>query len=211
MYKIFVLFFVLMFFLIGCSNNSNNNNFNNSNSSNINSDNSTIYNSYSNYSTNNSSYNISKDEIATFSTNILNKDSSRQKNIDIACESLNGTIVKKGETFSFCDTLGPAKPEDGYEKADTFDQDGDIFQEYGGGKCQVSSTLYNAVLKVAELEVVERHPHSGDVDYVEKGKDAAVSYGSIDFKFKNNTNFDIKIGASTNSEVVTITLYKLYN
>lgn len=201
MYKLFVLFFVLAFFLVGCSNNTKHSNISNSS-------NTSIHNSY--YA-NNSSSAVSEEKIATYSTDILNKDSSRQKNIRIACNTLTDTIVKKGETFSFCDTLGPATPEEGYEKADTFDADGDVFQEYGGGKCQVSSTLYNAVLKVSNLEIIERHPHSGYVDYVEEGKDAAVSYGSVDFKFKNNTDFDIRINASTNSESVTISLFKIYN
>lgn len=114
-----------------------------------------------------------------------------------------------GDTFSFCDTLGPAKPSEGYQKADTFDADGDIFQEYGGGKCQVSSTLYNAVLQVTGLEIVERHSHSSKVPYVEEGKDAAISYGSIDFKFRNTNSFSIKIVAEANSDNIIIKIIKL--
>ena len=64
----------------------------------------------------------------------------------------------------------------GYEKADTYDRDGDIVQDYGGGKCQLSSTLYNAVLQASGLVVVERHEHSRDVDYVPEGRDAAIAY-----------------------------------
>ena len=77
---------------------------------------------------------------------------------------------------------------------------------FGGGNCQVSSTLYNAVLAVPSLKVTERHEHSNDVPYVAEGKDAAVAYGSYDFKFVNNTGNDIKIKASTDSNNVTISI-----
>ena len=147
--------------------------------------------------------------IASFSTKVSQKDPDRQTNITIACQSLNGTIVKAGETFSFCDTLGPAKPEDGYEKADTFDSDGDTIQAYGGGKCQVSTTLYNAVLAVPSLTVVERNAHSGPVYYVEEGKDACVSYGSCDFKFTNTNNFDIKLYFSNTPDSVDVSIAKI--
>lgn len=149
--KILIILSLICIFCTGCSNNSNN--ANNSNKA----DNS-----------NNSAVRISsekidkpvEEEIASFSTTIYIKDENRQNNLTLACSQLNGTVVKSGETFSFCNTLGPAKPEDGYQKADTFDTDGDIFQEYGGGKCQISSTLYNAVLNIPDIEIIERHPHS---------------------------------------------------
>ena len=79
----------------------------------------------------------------------------------------------------------------------------------GGGNCQVSSTLYNAVLQVENLEVVERHKHSKKVTYVPEGMDATVAYGSVDFKFKNNTGKTIKIGASNNADNVYIGLYTI--
>lgn len=150
-----------------------------------------------------------EEPLSSFSTKISQKDPDRQKNITIACNSLNGIIVKAGETFSFCNTLGPAKPEDGYEKADTFDADGDTIQAYGGGKCQVSTTLYNAVLSVPNLTVIERHSHSGPVYYVEKGKDACVSYGSCDFKFTNNNDFDVKMYISNTPDSVDVSLVKI--
>ena len=71
-------------------------------------------------------------QLSTFSTTIYTKTEERQNNVRIACEELNGTVVNAGETFSFTDTLGPAHPDDGYMKADSFDEDGDIIQEYGG-------------------------------------------------------------------------------
>jgi len=80
---------------------------------------------------------------------------------------------------------------------------------YGGGNCQVSSTLYNAVLEAGGLEIVERHAHSNKVYYVPEGKDAAVAYGSVDFKFKNANDYSIKIYASLDSGKVNIKINKV--
>ena len=150
-----------------------------------------------------------EEDISSFSTNIMYKDENRQNNMELACNELNGTIVKAHETFSFCDTLGKATPEKGYEKAEVFESDGDIVHQYGGGKCQISSTLYNAVLQVPTLTVVERHAHSRSVSYVEPGKDAAVAYGSVDFKFRNDNDYDIKIYASATLDTIDIKLAKI--
>ena len=145
-------------------------------------------------------------QISTFSTKIYTKDSARQNNLQITCSTLNNTTVKAGDTFSFCDTVGQATSSKGYEKADIFDRNGNKIQGYGGGNCQVSTTLYNAVLAVPSLVVTERHEHSNDVPYIQEGKDAAVAYGSYDLKFRNDSGNDIKILASTNSDSITITI-----
>ena len=87
--------------------------------------------------------------------------------------------------------------------------DGEKKQGLGGGNCQVSTTLYNAVLKVDGLEIIERHEHSGYVPYIEKGKDAAVAYGSYDFKFKNNTNKTIKIIMECQEKDVTAKIIEM--
>lgn len=129
--------------------------------------------------------------------------------MNICCSDLNGYTVKSGETFSFCNVLGTATPEEGYKKAEVFESDGDIVKQYGGGKCQVSSTLYNAVLQVPSLVVIERHAHSRSVSYVEPGKDAAVAYGSVDFRFKNDNSYDIKIYASCSENSVAIRIVKI--
>jgi len=86
---------------------------------------------------------------------------------------------------------------------------GNKLKEYGGGKCQVSSTLYNAVLAVPSLQIIERHEHSNKVPYIAKGKDAAVSYGSYDFKFKNNTGFDIQLLISCDENSVSAKILKI--
>lgn len=79
----------------------------------------------------------------------------------------------------------------------------------GGGNCQVSTTLYNAVLGVPSLTVTERHAHSNKVPYIQNGKDAAVAFGSYDLKFKNDSGNTIKIKAEANAQNVTIKLLKL--
>lgn len=147
-------------------------------------------------------------QISEFSTKIYTKDKERQNNINITCSSLNNTYVEIGDTFSFCNTVGKATTSKGYKKADVF-KDGEVVQALGGGNCQVSTTLYNAVLEVDGLDVTERHKHSNSVPYIKKGKDAAVAYGSYDFKFVNNTNNKIKISASCDSDYVYIKLFKL--
>jgi len=142
-------------------------------------------------------------EISSFSTKIHNKDSARQNNITITCSTLNGTEVTPGSTFSFCDTVGKATSAKGYQKADIFTADGKKTKGLGGGNCQISTTLYNAVLAVPSLQVTERHEHSNYVPYIQRGKDAAVAYGGYDFKFVNNTKNKIKIQAqNTESEVI---------
>lgn len=130
--------------------------------------------------------------LAEFSTKIHNKAEERQNNITITCRALNGKEIKPGETFSFCNTVGEATTSKGYKEAEIY-VDGEKKQGLGGGNCQVSTTIYNAVLQISELEVVERHAHSNHVTYIEEGKDAAVAYGSYDLKFKNNSQDTIKI------------------
>lgn len=147
-------------------------------------------------------------EIAVFSTKIYNKDEKRQNNIGITCKALSTKEVHPGETFSFCDTVGKATTEKGYQEADIY-VEGKKEQGLGGGNCQVSTTLYNSVLQVSGLEVLERHQHSGHVPYIQEGKDAAVSYGAYDFKFKNNTNNVIKIVMENTSDNITAKLIKI--
>ena len=147
-------------------------------------------------------------EIASFTTKIYTKDSGRQNNLTLACSALNNTTIENGKTFSFSKTVGRATSSKGYKKADVF-RNGNVVEALGGGLCQVSTTLYNAVLKIPELKVTERHPHSNKVPYIKSGKDAAVSYGAQDFKFVNNTGNTIKIKASNTKNNVTVKLFKL--
>ena len=150
-----------------------------------------------------------EEQLSAFSTKIYSSDTNRTKNMEITTSALNGTIVKNGETFSFCNTIGPATSSKGYLEADIYDHDGNKKKGYGGGNCQVSSTLYNAVLEVSGLTIIERHPHSNHVPYVPEGKDAAVAYGSYDFQFRNDTGNDIKILSSVTEGLVNVTLMSL--
>ena len=147
-------------------------------------------------------------EIAYFSTN-LKGDSARLNNINITCNIINGTIIKNGESFSFNSIVGKPTAEKGYQEADVFVNQ-KTEKGYGGGNCQVSTTIYNAVLKVEGIEVTERHPHKKKVSYIEEGKDAAVSYsGGLDLKFTNNTGSDIKLYVTCDNDSVDVKIVNL--
>ena len=149
-------------------------------------------------------------EIGNFTSTLYDKDENRVYNIGLAISKLNGTTVKNGEEFSFNNTIGPMDESHGYKEAIGFDTNGNKIKISGGGICQISSTLYNAVL-MANLKVTERHPHSRRVYYVPKDKDATIYYGSLDFKFRNNSGADVRIDASNTNTDVTIKLIKLEN
>lgn len=148
-------------------------------------------------------------ELASFTTKIYTKEEARQNNLSITSSRLNGTIVKAGSTFSFTQTIGPSTSNKGYQEADIFDSNGNKKKGLGGGNCQISSTLYNVVLSLPTLTVIERHEHSNKVPYVKAGKDAAVAYGSIDFKFKNENPYDIKIYSNVTTNNVTVRIVKI--
>ena len=181
----------------------------NENTTNNTSDNTTSENSSTTENTTNTTSQTTEEQLSAFSTKIYSNDSNRTKNMEITTSTLNDTIVKSGDTFSFCNTVGPATSSKGYLEADIYDHNGNKKKGYGGGNCQVSSTLYNAVLATSGLTVVERHTHSNHVPYVPEGKDAAVAYGSYDFKFKNDTGNDIKILSSVTEGLVNVTLMSL--
>lgn len=202
---IFILLLSSLFFLTGCSTHQNeikNSEINSAINSNS---------SIGNYSASSISTVVPKEEIiSTFSTPVnYPEETDRQTNMTLCCDTLNGTVVEPGNEFSFCDTVGQATPEKGYKKADIFDLDGNITTGYGGGKCQVSTTLYNAVLALPSLVVTERHPHTRKVYYVEEGKDACISYGGADFKFRNDNDFAIKIYAVNNYNTIDVSIAKI--
>jgi len=195
------------------SNTENNNVNQNTNveNKNVNEHNTNINNNLNNLENNtNNTLPRQEEVISAFSTKVYSKDANRQNNIKLACSELNGTIVPNGSTFSFCKTVGQSTPQKGYTEADIFDEDGNKKKGIGGGKCQISTTLYNAVLNVPNLIVTERHEHSNKVPYIQDGKDAAVNYGTYDLKFENRTGFDIKINADSTSDAVNISIYKVF-
>ncbi len=142
--------------------------------------------------------------LISFETPILDYSKGRITNIKLAIKKLNGCVIPSGETFSFNDTVGPRTMKRGFKKAVIF-VDGEKVQELGGGICQVSSTIYNAVLD-AGLEVVERHPHQLEVNYVPPDRDATVFYGRLDFKFRNNIEKDLRMEAKYTGKSVIIRL-----
>ena len=148
-------------------------------------------------------------ELAAYSTKLSGRDTPRSRNIILTSNTLNGTQINPGEKFSFCDIVGVCTAEKGYEEADSFDANGKKVKTLGGGNCQVSSTIYNVVLQIPELSVVERHAHSGHVDYVPKDKDAAVSHGSVDFKFKNNLDVPVKLYINSDLNGVNAKIVKI--
>jgi len=132
---------------------------------------------------------------------------NRKQNVAKAAKSCTETILLPGEVFSYTEHTGRFNAANGYLPAPTY-QNGQTVQETGGGACQPSSTLYCAVLN-ANLEIVERHNHSFAVGYVPDGMDATVWYGSLDFRFKNNTDYPIKVVAISPENLSTLTM-KIY-
>ena len=132
-----------------------------------------------------------------YTTSFSDSTKNRKYNIRYGAEKINGTILKPGDVFSANETLGKRTRANGWKNAGAY-EGGEVVQQAGGGVCQLSSTLYNAVL-YADLEIVERRNHSMPVHYVNRGRDATInSVGNIiDFKFRNNTSSDIIIIAYT--------------
>lgn len=140
---------------------------------------------------------------ATYSTKYNSSQVNRTTNLNIACKTINGTIVKPGETFSFNGKLGVRTPEKGYKPATIFTGSTGTAQEVGGGICQVASTMFNTAL-LGNNTIVERQQHSQKVSYCPVGRDAGIYYGSKDFRFKNNTNYNIKIKAWISDGTLTV-------
>lgn len=126
----------------------------------------------------------------------------RLKNINIAAAGINNTVIWPGEIFSFNQITGPRNAANGYLPAPIIIS-GESEMGYGGGVCQVSSTLYNAVLS-ANLPVIERHGHSKAVHYVPAGRDATVDYGYLDFKFLNSLSGPLIVKASVSNAKVCV-------
>ncbi|RKD29153.1 hypothetical protein BET03_05910 [Thermohalobacter berrensis] len=143
--------------------------------------------------------------LGSFTTYYSGSSQGRIHNIKLAARSINGKVILPGKIFSFNKTTGPRDAEAGYKKAKVV-IDGDLTDGVGGGVCQVSTTLYNAVL-LSDLEVVERHPHSIPSAYVSKGRDATVAYNYLDLKFKNNTEFPIYIHTEAINNKISISIF----
>lgn len=147
-----------------------------------------------------------KDVLGTYTTSYSSSNSSRSANVANGCSLINGTTLMPGEEFSLYETVSPFSEENGYYMAGAY-LNGMVVDSLGGGICQVSTTLYNAVLR-SELEVTERHNHSMIVTYVEPSADAAISESSgKDFRFVNNTGYPIYIEGKTENKHITFNVY----
>ena len=144
-----------------------------------------------------------QDVLASYSSNHV-YNPPRTNNLVLACKAIDGTILRPGEEFSFNKTVGERTAEKGYQAAGVY-SGGATVNELGGGVCQVASTIYYCAL-YADLEITQRSEHMFMVDYVPPGMDATVYWGSLDFRFRNNTDYPIRIDASCHDGAVHITL-----
>ena len=141
---------------------------------------------------------------ATFSTELVDIP-ERTHNINVAAKQLDHHMLEPAEIFSFNNTIGPRLAELGYLNAPVI-VNNRIALDYGGGICQLASTLYNAVL-LANLEVLERNPHSQPIVYVPRGRDAAVAWNLLDFRFKNNHNHPVLITSDIEEKTLTVRIF----
>ncbi|WP_080874155.1 VanW family protein [Oceanobacillus timonensis] len=148
---------------------------------------------------------IKEKELNRFTTRFRASNKERTRNIELSAEAINNTIIFPGEYFSFNEVVGERTRERGYLPAPVIVK-GEFSEDIGGGICQVSSTLFNAV-DLQGIEVTERYAHSREVPYVPKGRDATVSWWGPDFAFRNKYNQPVLIQASADGGAVTIAVY----
>lgn len=146
-----------------------------------------------------------KDKLGTYTTKYETSGADRSANVATGCRHINGTLLYPGEQFSVYEHVSPFTEENGYHLAGSY-LNGLVVESLGGGICQVSTTLYQAVLR-AELQVDERSNHSMVVDYVPHGGDAAIAGTAKDFKFTNNTEYPIYIAGQTGGKAITFSIY----
>ena len=152
-----------------------------------------------------SSDQLSFQTIAEVQTTTAFRGYNSRTNVRLALNAFNGMVVQPGEQCDFNDIVGPRTKERGYKKAVEYDGDTTI-ESYGGGVCQASTTLYQALVK-AGITVLEREQHNMTVAYADPSTDAAVSYGDKNLIFKNNTDYPIYIYTSVTSEWASVTIY----
>ena len=146
-----------------------------------------------------------KDVLGKFSTEFKESQIERSANLRNAASFIDGSVIYPGETFSVAEAIYPLSADNGYKEAPSY-ADGQVVESLGGGVCQVSTTLYNAIL-AAELEIVQRANHSMVVTYVEPSMDAAIAGDYKVLKFSNNTDTPVYIQAAVYGGVITFTVY----
>ena len=147
------------------------------------------------------------DLLSTYSTNYAASNKNRTTNLILAANKINGTVLMPGETFSYNKVVGARTIAVGYKEAPIY-VSGEVVDGVGGGICQITTTLYNAVV-YANLEIVQRTNHQFVPSYAPASRDATVVYGSIDFQFKNNRNYPIKIVCSVSGGVANFQIFGL--
>lgn len=162
---------------------------------------------YPNVTTNQIGNEAFPDLLSQFSTSFTSSGYNRSNNIILSSAKLNGLVLMPGEEFSYNQAVGQRTRAAGFREAGAY-SNGKVVQEVGGGICQVSSTLYNAVL-YANLEIVERTNHYFNPGYVKAGLDATVSWGGPDFRFRNNRNYPIRIVTDTSGKKLKVYIYGL--
>ena len=162
---------------------------------------------YPNITTNMISTEAFPDELSNFHTYYDARNYNRTTNLILAANKINGTVLMPGEIFSYNQVVGERSIAAGYKEAPIY-VSGRVEDGLGGGICQITTTLYNAVV-YANLEIIERTNHQFVPSYVGAGRDATVVYGAIDFKFKNNRNYPIKIVCSVNGGIATFQILGL--
>ncbi|GFI62369.1 vancomycin B-type resistance protein VanW [Clostridiales bacterium] len=143
--------------------------------------------------------------IGSFSTSFSAGDKNRNENLRVACEKINGTVLESGDIFDMNEALGPQTAANGYKAAGAI-ENGKIVSAIGGGVCQVTTTIYNAAI-FAELEIVERHNHSLMVGYVPLGRDAAVAGSYKNLRFKNDTDYPVRIETYLENNNIICNIY----
>ncbi len=146
-----------------------------------------------------------KDVLGTATTDYSASSGNRAINVENGCALINGTMLWPGDEFSVTDTVTPFTAENGYMPAPTYEENRTV-DSYGGGICQVSTTLYNAALK-AEMDITSRSNHTMMVSYVEPSKDAAIAEGSMDMRFVNNTDAPIYIEGYCSGGQITFVIF----
>lgn len=145
--------------------------------------------------------------LGAYSTTYSTRNVNRSTNIRLASQKINGIVIMPGEVFSYNTTVGKRTAAAGFKSAAVY-SGGEVTTGIGGGICQVSSTLYNSVL-LANLEIIERYNHGFNPGYVPAGRDATVSWGGPDFKFKNNRNYPIRITCSGTGGKIYVEIFGL--
>lgn len=147
------------------------------------------------------------DLLSEFSTKYAASNKNRTTNLILASKKINGTVLMPGETFSYNKVVGARTIAAGYKEAPIY-VSGRVEDGIGGGICQITTTLYNAVL-YANLDIVERSNHQFVPSYAGPSRDATVVYGAIDFKFKNNRDYPIKITCSVSGGIANFKIWGL--